>query len=165
MITTEKLEKIRQEHRPILEERLIKEDKVVIKGDEILLKGDYYKKQYRIALRNCGIVDPGDIRDYIAMDGYKALSKILREKEPKDVIEDMKASNLRGRGGAGFLPAENGKNLLKKHQIRNILFAMQMKGIPVHLWIDRSLKMTLMQYSKGWQSVAMQSALTKDLSM
>lgn len=52
-----KIKKIKHEHRPILEERLIKEEKVVIKGDEILLKGDYYKKQYRIALRNCGIVD------------------------------------------------------------------------------------------------------------
>ena len=59
-------------------------------------------KQKRIVLRNCGFIDPEIIDEYIARDGYAALSKALGEMTPDDVIEEMKASGLRGRGGAGF---------------------------------------------------------------
>ena len=138
MITMEMLEKIRQEHRPILEERLLKEDKVDIKGDEIVLKGDYYKKQYRIALKNCGIVNPGDIRDYIAMDGYAALAKILREKEPKDVIDDIKASNLRGRGGAGFPTGRKWEESFKRTSDKKYFICNADEGDP-GAFMDRSI--------------------------
>lgn len=63
---------------------------------------DFYKKQYRIALRNCGVIDPENIDEYIAFDGYKALGKCLTEYKPQDVIDIVKKSGLRGRGGAGF---------------------------------------------------------------
>jgi len=63
---------------------------------------DFYKKQKRMALRNCGVIDPEKIEEYIAFDGYKALGKVLTEMKPEDVIETLKASGLRGRGGAGF---------------------------------------------------------------
>ena len=63
---------------------------------------DFYKKQLRIALRNCGVIDPENIEEYIATDGYKALGKVLTEMKPAEVIEVIKASGLRGRGGAGF---------------------------------------------------------------
>lgn len=62
----------------------------------------FYKKQKRIALRNCGVIDPEKIEEYIAFDGYKALGTCLSEYKPQDVIDIMKKSGLRGRGGGGF---------------------------------------------------------------
>ena len=62
----------------------------------------FYEKQERIALRNCGKINPEDITEYIAMDGYEALGKSLTTMTPQEVIDVMKASGLRGRGGAGF---------------------------------------------------------------
>ena len=62
----------------------------------------FYAKQRRIALRNCGVINPEDISEYIAVDGYTALAKVLKEMTPQEVIGVMKASGLRGRGGAGF---------------------------------------------------------------
>ena len=63
---------------------------------------EFYKKQMRIALRNCGFIDPENIDEYLARDGYAALAKCLTEMTPEEVIEEMKKSGLRGRGGAGF---------------------------------------------------------------
>ncbi|MFP3859687.1 MAG: NADH-ubiquinone oxidoreductase-F iron-sulfur binding region domain-containing protein [Bacteroidales bacterium] len=65
-------------------------------------KMDFYKKQIRIALRNCGFIDPENIDEYIARDGYFALGTCLNEKKPVDVINEIKESGLRGRGGGGF---------------------------------------------------------------
>ena len=62
----------------------------------------FYQKQYRIVLRNCGVIDPEKIDDYIARDGYKALEKVLFEMTPEAVVDEMLKSGLRGRGGAGF---------------------------------------------------------------
>ncbi len=62
----------------------------------------FYKKQIRVALRNCGIIDPEKIDEYIAMDGYQALAKVLTEYKPEDVVDVLNRSGLRGRGGAGF---------------------------------------------------------------
>ena len=62
----------------------------------------FYEKQERIALRNCGKINPEDIGEYIAMDGYEALGKVLTSMTRQEVIDEMKASGLRGRGGAGF---------------------------------------------------------------
>ena len=62
----------------------------------------FYKKQLRVVLRNCGSIDPENIDEYIAADGYKALEKVLFEMTPDQVIEEMKTAGLRGRGGAGF---------------------------------------------------------------
>ena len=63
----------------------------------------FYKKQKRIALKNCGIIDPENIEEYIAFDGYKALEKVLFQMSPDEVIQTVMKSGLRGRGGAGFL--------------------------------------------------------------
>ncbi len=63
---------------------------------------DFYKKQVRVALRNCGIINPEDIDEYLAFDGYKALEQVLTKMSPAEVIDTMKKSGLRGRGGAGF---------------------------------------------------------------
>lgn len=63
---------------------------------------DFYKKQIRVALRNCGVINPEDIDEYIAVDGYQALAKVLTEYKPEDVIKVITDSGLRGRGGGGF---------------------------------------------------------------
>ncbi|GHV42206.1 NADH dehydrogenase [Clostridia bacterium] len=63
---------------------------------------DFYKKQVRIALKNCGVINPENIDEYIAEDGYQALGKALTEMTPKEVIDEVIKSGLRGRGGAGF---------------------------------------------------------------
>jgi NADH:ubiquinone oxidoreductase subunit F (NADH-binding)/(2Fe-2S) ferredoxin len=63
---------------------------------------DFYQKQFRIVLRNCGIINPENIDEYIARDGYAALEKAIFEMEPADVINELKIAGLRGRGGAGF---------------------------------------------------------------
>lgn len=63
---------------------------------------DFYKKQVRVALRNCGVIDPENINEYIAYDGYMALGKCLTEMTPEEVVSCITASGLRGRGGGGF---------------------------------------------------------------
>ena len=63
---------------------------------------EFYQKQFRIVLRNCGVIDPDKIDEYIARDGYKALEKCLFEMKPADVVEEVLKSGIRGRGGAGF---------------------------------------------------------------
>ena len=63
---------------------------------------NFYKKQKRIVLKNCGMINPENIDEYLAFDGYRALEKVLREMSPEEVIAQMSASGLRGRGGAGF---------------------------------------------------------------
>ncbi len=65
-------------------------------------KVDFYKKQKRVALRNCGVIDPENIDEYIAFDGYAALGKCLTELSPDQVIDEILKSGLRGRGGGGF---------------------------------------------------------------
>ena len=62
----------------------------------------FYSKQHRIVLSNCGYIDPEKIEEYIARDGYMALGKALLEMTPEEVLEEVKKSGLRGRGGAGF---------------------------------------------------------------
>ncbi len=63
---------------------------------------DFYQKQFRIVLRNCGVINPEDINEYIARDGYLGLEKALFAMKPDDIISELKISGLRGRGGAGF---------------------------------------------------------------
>ena len=67
----------------------------------------FYRKQLRIALRNCGFINPENIDEYIARDGYAALGKCLSELSPSEVIDTIKKSGLRGRGGAGFPTSYN----------------------------------------------------------
>ncbi len=103
MVKPEDCEEIIEKHilNGEVVERLLCKDidgKKVQKLDEL----SFYKKQKRIALKNCGVINPEDIDEYIAFDGYKALEKVLTEMTPDDVINVIKDSGLRGRGGAGF---------------------------------------------------------------
>lgn len=66
------------------------------------LKGVFFENQKRLVLKNCGIIDPSSIEDYIALDGYEALYKAIFELDRKEIIDIVKDSGLRGRGGAGF---------------------------------------------------------------
>ena len=75
-----------------------KEKKSIEDVEEI----QFYQKQLRIVLRNCGVINPEDINEYIARDGYLALEKALFEMKPEEIVEEIKKSGLRGRGGAGF---------------------------------------------------------------
>ncbi|WP_432402272.1 NADH-quinone oxidoreductase subunit NuoF [Wukongibacter sp. M2B1] len=103
-IKVEDVEKIVEEH--LLKGRIVKEllHKESVEEDTIksIDEVGFYKKQMRVALRNCGVINPEIIDEYIAMDGYKALGKVLTEMTPEQVIEEIKASGLRGRGGGGF---------------------------------------------------------------
>ena len=75
-----------------------------VKGDQILALNEttFYKKQKRVALRNCGLIDPECINEYIGTDGYMALAKVLTQMTPEDVVKEILDSGIRGRGGGGF---------------------------------------------------------------
>ncbi len=83
-------------------ERLLFEDPEAKVKQDKHSQMNFYKKQYRIALRNCGTINPEDINEYIAFRGYEALGKVLTEMKPEDVIQVVKQAGLRGRGGGGF---------------------------------------------------------------
>ena len=82
--------------------RLLYKDHKTEEITKALSETNFYKKQTRVALRNCGVINPENIDEYIAYDGYQALIKVLTEMQPQEVIDVIKASGLRGRGGAGF---------------------------------------------------------------
>ena len=85
-----------------LVKRLLYDETVTMDDVKSLQETDFYKKQHRVALRNCGVIDPENIEEYIAFDGYMALAKCLKEYTPEQVIQIVKDSGLRGRGGGGF---------------------------------------------------------------
>ena len=93
-VQPDKVETIVEGHlaggKPVMEQAISDEDK------------QFVEKQQRVVLRNCGVINPEDIEDYLKVDGYKAIEKVLKEMKPEQVIEEIKISGLRGRGGAGF---------------------------------------------------------------
>ena len=103
-VKPEDVKEIVEEH--VLKGRIVKRllhkeaiDEETIKS---LNQTRFYEKQQRVALRNCGVINPEDIREYIAVDGYEALGRVLTQMTPQEVVDIIKASGLRGRGGAGF---------------------------------------------------------------
>ena len=103
-VKPEDVEEIVNEHiikgRPV--QRLIYKEHDESGVNTTLNDSDFYKKQHRIALRNCGMIDPENIDEYIAFDGYKALGKVLTEMTRDEVVDTIIRSGLRGRGGGGF---------------------------------------------------------------
>ena len=103
MVTVDDVEEIVNSHiiNGEIVQRLLCKDvtgEIVNKLDEL----PFYKKQMRVALKNCGVIDPEEIDEYIAFDGFKALEKVLTTMSQDEVIEEISKSGLRGRGGAGF---------------------------------------------------------------
>jgi len=103
-VKVEEIPRIVKEH--LVEGNPVKEFlyEETVEGDTIKALDDtaFYKKQHRVALRNCGVIDPENINEYIGRDGYRALGKVLTEMKPEDVIQTILDSGLRGRGGGGF---------------------------------------------------------------
>ena len=90
----------------ILDEQVVGNQPIaewIVKGFDAKTEDTFFTKQKRIVLRNCGIIDPNSIEEYIASGGYQAIQKTLKEYTPEQVIEIVLKSGLRGRGGAGFL--------------------------------------------------------------
>lgn len=121
MIKEKDIPQIVEEHfkngNPVKE--LLYKETVTDEGIKALEETDFYKKQKRVALRNCGVVDPEKIDEYIARDGYQALNKVLTTMSQDDVIQIILDSGLRGRGGGGFatgLKWRLAKNLVKTGQ-------------------------------------------------
>ncbi|WP_313152856.1 NADH-quinone oxidoreductase subunit NuoF [Lacrimispora sp.] len=104
MVKEDDISEIVTEHllkgRPV--ERLLYDETVTPAGIKALSDTDFYKKQHRIALRNCGVINPEEIEEYIGTGGYQALGKVLTEMTSDEVIQTLLDSGLRGRGGAGF---------------------------------------------------------------
>ena len=104
MVKPDDIPEIVEEH--LLKGRIVKRllYKETVQEDNVksLKETKFYAKQKRVALRNCGVINPEIIDEYIAMDGYAALGKVLTEMTPQEVIDTILASGLRGRGGGGF---------------------------------------------------------------
>ena len=100
-IVSEHIEKGRVVKR-LLYQETVKDGKI-----EPLTHTDFYRKQKRVALRNCGVIDPENINEYLATDGYQAIARVLTTMSPDQVIDTIKASGLRGRGGGGFPTGTN----------------------------------------------------------
>ena len=125
-VTAEDIPEIVDEHlvKGRIVDRLVYNDSDAKGDDKVaasLSDTMFYKKQHRVALRNCGVINPEDIEEYIAMDGYFALNKVLTEMTPDDVIQTILDSGLRGRGGGGFPTglkwkfASNNRGQVKKY--------------------------------------------------
>ena len=104
MVKNEDVPEIVAEHlvKGRVVKRLVYEETVTDEGIKSLSDTDFYKKQHRIALRNCGVINPENIDEYIGTRGYEALGKVLTSMTPDEVIQVILDSGLRGRGGAGF---------------------------------------------------------------
>lgn len=138
MMNIEKLNYIKKNTKEKLLKRLEEEGKTEIRDGNIVLKGDYYKKQVRIALRNCEIIKPGDIEEYIALEGYSALGKMVTDGDRGEVIDIMKASLLRGRGGAGFPTGRKWETAYKYDSDQKYVICNADEGDP-GAFMDRSI--------------------------
>ena len=118
MVKEEDIAEIVSEHllKGRIVTRLVYDETVAENEIKSLKETDFYKKQHRIALRNCGVINPECIDEYIGRNGYEALGKVLKTMTPDDVIQVILDSGLRGRGGGGFPTGKKwqlAKNLVK----------------------------------------------------
>lgn len=116
-------------------------------------ESEFFKKQMRVALRNCGRINPENIDEYIAYDGYAALGKVVTEMTPEEVIDTVLKSGLRGRGGAGFRPGRKmGFCAQERFRPRNTSAAMRMRVIRARLWIEACLRAIRTSCWRRWPS-------------
>ena len=120
----------------VVERLLVKEldNKLVEKLDEL----SFYEKQKRIVLKNCGRINPEDIDEYIAFDGYKALEKVLTEMSKEEVIKTVTDSGLKGRGGAGFLTGKKWEFVMNAQDDQKYIVCNADEGDP-GAFMDRSV--------------------------
>jgi NADH:ubiquinone oxidoreductase subunit F (NADH-binding)/(2Fe-2S) ferredoxin/NAD-dependent dihydropyrimidine dehydrogenase PreA subunit len=139
-VTVEDVKELVEEHllKGRIVKRLVYHD--AIEDDKIksLNKVGFYAKQERIALRNCGVIDPENIDEYLAFDGYKALEKVLTQMAPLDVINEMKKSGLRGRGGGGFPTGMKWEFAYKQNNPQKYIICNADEGDP-GAFMDRSV--------------------------
>ncbi|WP_169702929.1 (2Fe-2S) ferredoxin domain-containing protein [Candidatus Kuenenia stuttgartensis] len=131
--------------RTVLKEEIIERLCCTEDGKRVPYRKDisFYKKQKKIVLRNCGVIDPKKISEYILRNGYAALEKVLSGMSPDKVIEEVKASGLRGRAGPDFRRGRSGSLQKMPWGDENMLSVTETKGILVHLWTVRCLRETL----------------------
>ena len=139
-IKPENAERIIKEH--IVEGKIIEDFLYVNPASGKKIRGQenipFYKKQHRVALRNCGLINPEVIQEYIANRGFLALGKILNEYSPEQVIDEMKKSGLRGRGGGGFLTGLKWQFAAKNKADKKYVICNADEGDP-GAFMDRSI--------------------------
>ncbi|WP_410772382.1 NADH-quinone oxidoreductase subunit NuoF [Fontibacillus sp. BL9] len=139
-VTVEDVAEIVEDHllKGQIVERLVYE--ASIEDGEILplQQVDFFRKQMRIALRNCGTIDPEEIDEYIAMSGYKGLHKVLTTMEPGEVIRTVKEAGLRGRGGGGFPTGVKWETAGKQNNPQKYIICNADEGDP-GAFMDRSI--------------------------
>lgn len=133
------LDEIKEKNYPLLIERLKQEpDKYIIDENGIRLKGEFFEKQTRIALKNFGIVNEHSVEEYVALGGYYALAKVISEYTPEQVVEEMKNSGLRGRGGAGFPTGRKWEGAMQQPKGQKYVVCNADEGDP-GAFMDRSI--------------------------
>lgn len=118
--------------------RLLYRETVTPTGIKALEDTDFYRKQRRVALRNCGVIDPEDIDEYIGTGGYEALGKVLTGMTPDEVIQIISDSGLRGRGGAGFPTGTKWRLASQNHADQKYVCCNADEGDP-GAFMDRSV--------------------------
>ncbi len=133
-----KLNSTKEKSYKELMKRVSSDEKYNVSNGKIELAGDFYKNQLRIALQNYDIVNPESIEEYIALGGYFSLHKAIFEMTPQQIIDEIKASNLRGRGGAGFPTGIKMEGAFKQDTDEKYLICNADEGDP-GAYMDRSI--------------------------
>jgi (2Fe-2S) ferredoxin len=126
---------------------------------------EFYKKQKRVALRNCGVIDPENIDEYIAFDGYKALEKVLTTMKPQDVIDVISKSVCAAAAVRVSPPVPNGSLQPLRFRIRNMFAATLTKAIRARLWIGPCWKAIRMWCWRQWPLPVMPSVRIRATSI
>ncbi|MGY3750571.1 NADH-quinone oxidoreductase subunit NuoF [Vagococcus acidifermentans] len=140
-MTAKHVKKVVQEHirdGNVVTKYLYKETVSKDGSVKALQETDFYSKQKRLSLRNCGVIDPEDITEYIARDGYFALHKVLTEMSQNDVIRTMVQSGLKGRGGGGFLTGQKWQFAMQSRNDQKYVCCNADEGDP-GAFMDRSI--------------------------
>jgi len=139
-LTPEDAKEIAEEH--LLKGRVVKRLLQKEETADGMVRGkdgiEFFRRQVKVALRNCGVIDPARIEEYIARDGYQALSKVLTHMTPEEVIREVERSGLRGRGGAGFPTGVKWGLTRKAHGDRKFVLCNADEGDP-GAFMDRSV--------------------------
>ena len=140
MLNYDALRSLKAEAYPKLCARLDTVPTVFRDGDgNYKLRGDYFEKQTRIVLKNCEVIDPENIEEYIALGGYQALADLLERKATgKEIVDEMTRSGLRGRGGAGFPTGRKWAEALKHDADHKYVICNADEGDP-GAYMDRSV--------------------------